>query len=176
MNAWRGHRRIATQATIISPRRGGDKAGSQKLEAGRARLCITGSTDGTRTICESFPNVRVVVRPFDNHATQWNFGLEETGIASEWVLALDADYVLTDAFTDELRSLMPAQSMIEMRRGYQPRRLESAMPLAALGSLAMRASIVEDLLPIRSEVSPWRRVVMCRVGSSSVNRRPRRRS
>src|SRR5512143_2622752 len=56
----------------------------------------SGSTDGTRAICESFPNVRVVVRPFDSHAAQWNFGLKETGIVSDWVLALDADYVLTD--------------------------------------------------------------------------------
>ena len=44
----------------------------------------------------AFPNVRVVKRTFTTHAEQWNFGLEQTGIATEWVLALDADYVLTD--------------------------------------------------------------------------------
>lgn len=67
----------------------------------------SGSTDGTRAICESFPNVRAVVRPFDSHAAQWNFGLKETGIASDWVLALDADYVLTDDLVAELRTLAP---------------------------------------------------------------------
>lgn len=79
----------------------------------------SGSTDGTRAICEAFPNVRMVVRPFDNHATQWNFGLTETGIASEWVLALDADYVLTDAFIDELRSLLRAPSIAGYRMRFR---------------------------------------------------------
>lgn len=69
----------------------------------------SGSTDATQTICQSFSNVRVVVRSFDNHAAQWNFGLKETGIQSEWVLALDADYVLTDALVNELRSLAPPE-------------------------------------------------------------------
>jgi glycosyltransferase involved in cell wall biosynthesis len=67
----------------------------------------SGSTDDTRMLCDGFPNVRVVVRPFDNHAAQWNYGLKEAGISSEWVLALDADYVLTDAMVDEVRSLDP---------------------------------------------------------------------
>ncbi len=31
-------------------------------------------------------------RAFTTHAEQWNFGLEQTGITTEWVLALDADY------------------------------------------------------------------------------------
>ena len=73
-------------------------------------------------ICDAFPNVRAVVRPFDNHASQWNFGLKETGIASEWVLALDADYVLTDAFIDEVQSLRPAQSITGYRMRSASRR------------------------------------------------------
>ena len=78
----------------------------EKLRWAREVVVVdSGSTDGTRTICDSFPNVRVVVRPFDSHAVQWNFGLRETGIASEWVLALDADYVLTDDLVTELRTL-----------------------------------------------------------------------
>lgn len=71
----------------------------------------SGSTDATRAICATFPNVRFVLRPFDYHAAQWNYGLTETGIGSEWVLALDADYVLTDALVDELRLLAPPQAM-----------------------------------------------------------------
>lgn len=65
----------------------------------------SGSTDGTREICERFSNVRFVVRSFDNHAKQWNFGLKEAGVATDWVLALDADYVLSDALVSELQSL-----------------------------------------------------------------------
>lgn len=63
------------------------------------------SSDGTAEIASRFPNVRVVTRPFTTHAEQWNFGLEQAGIRSEWVLALDADYVLTDALIGEIQSL-----------------------------------------------------------------------
>ncbi|WP_296870487.1 glycosyltransferase family 2 protein [Tibeticola sp.] len=68
------------------------------------------STDRTKEICEKFDNVRFIVRPFDNHANQWNYGLKETGIATDWVLALDADYVLTDSFIAEVRSLSAEDS------------------------------------------------------------------
>src|SRR5436853_2457479 len=47
------------------------------------------SDDETVEIAGSFPHVRVFQRKFDNHGAQWNFGLSETGIATEWVLALD---------------------------------------------------------------------------------------
>ena len=70
----------------------------------------SGSTDETRQILKEFPNVRVFERPFTTHAEQWNYGLETTGIVTEWVLALDADYVLSDAFERELHSLAPDAS------------------------------------------------------------------
>jgi glycosyltransferase involved in cell wall biosynthesis len=69
------------------------------------------STDGTQQIAARFPNVRLVVRRFTTHAEQWNFGLENTGITSDWVLALDADFVLTDALVGEIHSLAPAPSL-----------------------------------------------------------------
>ena len=65
------------------------------------------STDGTPELAASFPNVRVVSRAFTTHAEQWNYGLEHTGIQSEWVLALDADFVLSDALVQEIQSLEP---------------------------------------------------------------------
>ncbi len=46
--------------------------------------------------------MRVFQRPFDNHAAQWNHAITQTGIATPWVLALDADYVATPAFVAEL--------------------------------------------------------------------------
>ncbi|HEX6044881.1 MAG TPA: glycosyltransferase family 2 protein [Pyrinomonadaceae bacterium] len=65
------------------------------------------STDETTTIAASFPNVRVVQRVFDSHRNQWQFGLKETGIQTEWVLALDADYIVTTDLVNELRHLQP---------------------------------------------------------------------
>ena len=53
------------------------------------------SDDETVQIASSFPNVRVIQRIFDCHRNQWEFGLKETGISTPWVLALDADYIVT---------------------------------------------------------------------------------
>jgi glycosyltransferase involved in cell wall biosynthesis len=63
------------------------------------------SDDATLEIISRFPQARVFQRKFDSHGEQWNFALRETGISSEWVLALDADYSLTPAFVEELKKL-----------------------------------------------------------------------
>jgi glycosyltransferase involved in cell wall biosynthesis len=60
------------------------------------------STDDTLEIARSFPQVRVVQRRFDHFAGQCNFGLEHC--RSNWVLSLDADYVLSDDLVRELRN------------------------------------------------------------------------
>jgi glycosyltransferase involved in cell wall biosynthesis len=65
------------------------------------------SDDDTVEIAKSFPRVRVFQRAFDCHRNQWEFGLKETGIATPWVLALDADYVLPDELIAELAQLSP---------------------------------------------------------------------
>ncbi|HKG58863.1 MAG TPA: glycosyltransferase family 2 protein [Pyrinomonadaceae bacterium] len=65
------------------------------------------SDDNTVEIAKSFPRVRVFQRAFDCHRNQWEFGRKETGIATPWVLALDADYVLSDALVAELAELTP---------------------------------------------------------------------
>jgi glycosyltransferase involved in cell wall biosynthesis len=65
----------------------------------------SGSTDATIEIARTHGNVRVIARTFDDFAAQWNAGLD--ALTSEWVLALDADYVLTDALVEELRRLAP---------------------------------------------------------------------
>jgi glycosyltransferase involved in cell wall biosynthesis len=65
------------------------------------------SVDRTLEIVSQFPQVRIFQREFDSHANQWNFGLKETGITSEWVLTLDADYLLTQELVEELKSLNP---------------------------------------------------------------------
>lgn len=65
------------------------------------------SDDETVAIAKAYPQVRVFQRVFDNHRNQWEFGLEETGITSPWVLALDADYVVSSELIEELRALQP---------------------------------------------------------------------
>lgn len=75
------------------------------------------STDETAAIAARHSNVRFLTRRFDRHANQWNHAAFETGIATEWILALDADYVLTDALVDELKGLRPADSIA----GYEAR-------------------------------------------------------
>jgi glycosyltransferase involved in cell wall biosynthesis len=60
--------------------------------AERIVVIDSGSTDATLEICAEFPNVEVVTRQFDSFAEQCNAGLEH--IATEWVLSLDADYLM----------------------------------------------------------------------------------
>lgn len=66
------------------------------------------SEDNTLAIVSQFSQARVFQRKFDTHQHQWNFGLKETGVSSEWVLALDADYLLTPQLVEELKGLRPA--------------------------------------------------------------------
>jgi glycosyltransferase involved in cell wall biosynthesis len=63
----------------------------------------SGSTDATATIATEFPNTRLLVRPFDDHTTQWNFGVDAA--STNWILSLDCDYVLCSGFEDELSKL-----------------------------------------------------------------------
>src|SRR3954451_12380845 len=60
------------------------------------------STDTTLHILRGYPNVEVFQRAFDTHAMQWNYGLDLCD--TQWILSLDADYVLSDAFADEIRN------------------------------------------------------------------------
>lgn len=70
------------------------------------------STDTTREIAmAAHPGVRWFERKFTTHAEQWNFGLTATGITSDWVLALDADFVLSDGLIDEIRSMTPGRDI-----------------------------------------------------------------
>lgn len=65
------------------------------------------SSDRTLEIVRAFRNTRLFQRAFDDFATQCNYGLRETAIRSGWVLALDADYLVSDAFRREMESLAP---------------------------------------------------------------------
>ena len=71
----------------------------------------SGSSDSTVDILNACDNVRVFSRKFDSHSSQWQFALKQTGIETEWVLALDADYRLSSALVDELKILVPEEGL-----------------------------------------------------------------
>jgi len=73
------------------------------------------SQDDTAELASRFPNTRVVPRKYDELAIQWNYGLHETDIRTEWILALDADYIATDELIEEIKNLTPTEGV----GGYQ---------------------------------------------------------
>jgi len=83
--------------------------------ARRIVVIDSGSTDATLGIVRSYPQVEVVHRPFDEFASQCNFGIAQ--VTTNWVLSLDADYELSDVFVSELHRLHP-EAVIG---GYQAR-------------------------------------------------------
>ena len=76
--------------------------------AERVVVVDSGSTDQTVALVRGHTNAVLFSRPFDCHANQWNYALNETGIDSEWVLVLDADHMVTDGLSAELALLTPA--------------------------------------------------------------------
>jgi glycosyltransferase involved in cell wall biosynthesis len=76
----------------------------QKLTWAKQIIVIDSySTDETLDIVYCYSQVQVFQRKFDSFATQCNYGLQK--IASEWVLSLDADYILTNELIHEITSL-----------------------------------------------------------------------
>ena len=68
------------------------------------------STDETLEILSSYPQVEVFKRKFDTHTNQWNYGLKQ--VKTEWVLSLDADYVVTNKLINEIQTL-PVDNTID---------------------------------------------------------------
>lgn len=66
----------------------------------------SGSTDATVDLCRRF-GAEVLVNPWRNYSTQFNWGLDNTRLTGEWCLRIDADEYLTD----ELRATLQAQVM-----------------------------------------------------------------
>ncbi len=61
------------------------------------------SNDETLEILQTYPQVEIFQNKFESFASQCNYGL--TKITSEWVLSLDADYILTDELIEEIKAL-----------------------------------------------------------------------
>ena len=78
----------------------------QKLTWAKTIIVIDSySTDNTLEILSTYPQIEILQREFDSHTNQWNYGLEQ--IKTEWLLSLDADYVLTDELIAEISNLSP---------------------------------------------------------------------
>ena len=71
--------------------------------AERIVLVDSGSTDNTRAIADDFEQVHWLSRPFDDFASQRNFGLQS--VNTPWVLSLDADHQLSPALAAEIAEL-----------------------------------------------------------------------
>jgi glycosyltransferase involved in cell wall biosynthesis len=59
------------------------------------------STDKTLEIISSYSQVKVIQHPFESFASQCNFGLSK--VETDWVLSLDADYVLSQELINEIK-------------------------------------------------------------------------
>jgi glycosyltransferase involved in cell wall biosynthesis len=91
----------------------------------------SGSNDATQKLARGFANVRWYERAFDDHARQCNHVLDHLPIQTEWVLFLDADYVLTDELIEELGALQPSPHIagweMQFRYCVQGRPLRAAL-------------------------------------------------
>jgi glycosyltransferase involved in cell wall biosynthesis len=75
--------------------------------ARRIVVIDSGSTDATLAILAGDPRISVFSRRFDTHGAQWNFAINQTDIHTDWLLRLDADYVLTPELRVEIANLDP---------------------------------------------------------------------
>jgi len=68
------------------------------------------SQDRTPDIVRGWPGAELFQRRFDSFADQWNYGLEH--VTNDWVLSLDADYLVPEAMAREISALgeNPGQS------------------------------------------------------------------
>ena len=84
--------------------------------AERIVVIDSGSTDPTIEMVRSHPRAELIHRPFDDFASQCNFGIAQ--ISSPWVLSLDADYELSDQLVDELGNLHPESNTAGYRANF----------------------------------------------------------
>jgi glycosyltransferase involved in cell wall biosynthesis len=91
-----------------------------KLDGCRRIVVIdSGSDDGTQDIVAKHANAEVVFHPFENFADQCNFALAQSRVDTEWVLTLDADYVLSDELVVELAALTPSEDVAGYRARFR---------------------------------------------------------
>ena len=104
------------------------------------RVCVVDcfSTDGTTEIAGRYRNVDVFRHEWTNHATQFNWALDNVGIETGWVLRLDADEYLTEELVGELEGRLPGLGqdvtgvVLPLRRVFLGRTIRRGMPAVKL--------------------------------------------
>ncbi len=92
------------------------------------------STDKTLDIAKEYPNVKILQNKWVNHATQFNWALENAPIQTKWLLRLDADEYLTEELKDELKDKLPSLPdditgvIFPLRRVFLGRTIKKGMP------------------------------------------------
>src|SRR5947209_17994101 len=83
----------------------------------------SGSTDRTVEIARQF-GATVMAHPFETHAKQWSWALRQLPPSADWILALDADQVVTAELRQELSELLLDEAALAgMAGGFIKRRL-----------------------------------------------------
>jgi glycosyltransferase involved in cell wall biosynthesis len=65
----------------------------------------SGSTDRTLEICRKYTD-RVCFHPYVDHASQWDWVLNNIPINCEWVMPLDADHVVTETLKQQINQVV----------------------------------------------------------------------
>lgn len=73
--------------------------------AARIVVVDSGSTDRTVELARSL-GADIFVHPFYDYATQFNWGIENTGIDTEWIMRVDADEFWTPELCAEVEALL----------------------------------------------------------------------
>lgn len=81
----------------------------------------SGSTDDTVAICREYTD-QIVEHPYRNHAEQWQWALDHLPIQTDWILALDADFVVSPELlariTDEIARIPSEVAGVYVRHLY----------------------------------------------------------
>ena len=72
--------------------------------AKRVVVLDSGSSDATKSIARGFANVDWCVREFDSFKGQYEYGIHATDISTKYVLALDADMVVSEDLVAEVEN------------------------------------------------------------------------
>jgi len=67
----------------------------------------SGSTDQTLELA-SAAGASILEKPWINHATQFNWALDQLAADTDWVLRLDADEIVTQLLATEIKEILPA--------------------------------------------------------------------
>ncbi len=81
----------------------------------------SGSTDRTPEIAHA-AGARVVSHAFESHARQWTWALNNVGLQTDWVLALDADQRATPELVEEIAALLATLARDEVAGCFVVRR------------------------------------------------------